>query len=279
MGADTMTIGYTESQRQRLAEMGCRSANDVFDTVEEREASFSDSISRLNSDSIAQLKRIQATSIRNDLADLEDRLARMLTGLGFLEFKTPTIIPVSALDKMSITEDHPLRRQIFYVDGKRCLRPMLATNLYVSMRNLRNCLDGPIRFFEIGSCFRRESHSTRHLEEFTMLNLVEMSPAAEPTDALKEHIRSVMETVGLDYRLSREESDVYIETIDVEVNGMEVASGAVGPHVLDAAHDIHEPWCGAGFGLERLIMAENGDRNIRRAGRSLAYLDGVRIDM
>lgn len=51
----------------------------------------------------------------------------------------------------------------------------------------------------------------------------------------------------MDYTLTREESDVYVETLDVEVDGTEVASGAVGPHRLDAAHDVHEAWAGVGF--------------------------------
>ena len=77
---------------------------------------------------------------------------------------------------------------------------------------------------------------------------------------------------------SREESDVYVETLDVEVNGTEVASGAVGPHKLDAAHDIHEAWAGVGFGLERLLMLANGKSSVRKTGKSNTYLDGFKID-
>ena len=87
-----------------------------------------------------------------------------------------------------------------------------------------------------------------------------------------------MKTVGLEYETVREESDVYVETLDVEVDGVEVASGAVGPHQLDVAHDIHEPWCGVGFGLERLLVLKNEKNSVRKTGRSLTYLNGRKID-
>ena len=179
---------------------------------------------------------------------------------------------------MTITPDHPLYKQVFFIDDKRALRPMLAPNLYVVMRRLRDHTDGPVRIFEIGQCFRKESKSYRHLEEFTMMNLVELGPEGDPMESLKTYIGDVMNAAELDYTLSREESDVYVETLDVEVNGTEVASGAVGPHKLDAAHDIHEAWAGVGFGLERLLMLANGKSSVRKTGKSNTYLDGFKID-
>jgi phenylalanyl-tRNA synthetase alpha chain len=155
---------------------------------------------------------------------------------------------------------------------------MLAPNLYYVMRKLREHTDGPVKIFEIGSCFRKESHSNAHLEEFTMLNLVELGPDRDATEALKEYIGDVMGVTGLDYTLSREESDVYKETLDVIIDGTEVSSGAVGPHTLDHAHDIHEPWSGVGFGLERLLMLMNNKGSVRKTGRSLSYLNGAKIN-
>ena len=111
-----------------------------------------------------------------------------------------------------------------------------------------------------------------------MMNLVDMGPDGDPTECLKEYIAIVMEAAGLDYTLSREESDVYVETLDVEVNGTEVASGAVGPHILDPAHDVHEPWAGVGFGLERLLMLKNGKSSVRKTGKSNTYLNGCKLD-
>jgi len=224
------------------------------------------------------IKGMIGSPSRHNLAQLESDLSEMLVSKGFIEVKTPAIISAAALEKMTITPEHPLYKQVFFIDEKRCLRPMLAPNLYYVMRKLRDHTDGPVRIFEIGSCFRKESHSGTHLEEFTMLNLVELGPERDASEALKEYIGDVMGVAGLDYTLSREESDVYRETLDVMIGDVEVSSGAVGPHVLDAAHDVHEPWSGVGFGLERLLMIMNDKSSVKRTGRSLSYLNGAKIN-
>jgi len=215
---------------------------------------------------------------RHQLAQLEADLSKALIARGFIEVKTPAIISLASLEKMTITPDHPLYKQVFIIDDKRCLRPMLAPNLYYVMRKLRDHTEGPVKIFEIGSCFRKESHSGAHLEEFTMLNLVEMGPERDATEALKEYIDDVMKVTGLDYKLSIEESDVYKETLDVMIGDMEVSSGAVGPHVLDPAHDVHEPWSGVGFGLERLLMLMNEKGSVKKTGRSLGFINGAKIN-
>lgn len=224
------------------------------------------------------IEEIISKPSRHCLTQLESDLAEVLKSKGFIEVRTPTIISAASLEKMTITPQHPLYKQVFFIDGKRCLRPMHAPNLYYVMRKLRDHTDGPVKIFEIGSCFRKESNSSEHLEEFTMLNLVEMGPERDATEALKEYIDDVMKVTGLEYELSVEESDVYKETLDVISNGIEVSSGAVGPHVLDAAHDVHEPWCGVGFGLERLLMLKNGKGSAKKTGRSLSYLNGAKIN-
>ena len=43
--------------------------------------------------------------------------------------------------------------------------------------------------------------------------------------------------------------------------------------------NIAENWAGLGVGLERLIRLKEGFMNIRRAGRSLIYLDGARLNI
>ncbi|MDR3205784.1 MAG: hypothetical protein LBT41_01595 [Candidatus Methanoplasma sp.] len=235
---------------------------------------MSDLVSR-NEKSISSMI---ASPSRHALTKLEADIAALLTSKGFIEVRTPTIVSSASLAKMTITEDHPLYKQVFFIDGKRCLRPMHAMNLYYVMRKLRDHTDGPVRIFEIGSCFRKESHSGTHLEEFTMLNLVELGPDRDATEALNEYITDIMDLTGLKYTLTREESDVYKETLDVDVGGVELASGAVGPHVLDEAHDIHEPWSGVGFGLERLLMLMNDRGSVRKTGRSLSYLNGAKIN-
>jgi pyrrolysyl-tRNA synthetase-like protein len=274
-----MEYKFTDPQVQRLREYGDDPRdNSVFSSEEERDRAFTKLMSHLMSRNEKGIKELIAEPRKHRLVKLEQDLAAALIADGFIEVRTPTIVSKAALAKMTITENHPLYKQMFFIDSKRCLRPMLATNLYYVMRKLRDHIDGPVKIFEIGSCFRAESHSNDHLEEFTMLNLVDMGPQGDTTEKLKKYIDIVMKTIGLDYELSREESDVYKETIDVLVNGEEVSSGAVGPHVLDTAHDVHEPWCGAGFGLERLIMMRDGGGSVKKTGRSLNYLNGYKIN-
>lgn len=271
--------GFTDPQIQHLLEYGDADYRDMeFADAQERDRQFAKLMSRTEAANDRAISGMIASPARHDLSALEARIAEALTARGFIEVRTPTFVTTQQLAKMTITPDKPLYKQVFFIDDRRALRPMLAPNLYVVMRKLRDHTDGPVRIFEIGQCFRKESKSYRHLEEFTMMNLVELGPEGDPVDTLKLYIDDVMKAAGLEYTLCREESDVYVETLDVEVDGTEVASGAVGPHVLDAAHDIHEPWSGVGFGLERLLMLANGRSSVRKTGKSNTYLNGCKID-
>jgi len=270
---------FTESQIQRLKEFGDNIEEKEFESADEREKAFSALFSELTAKNDLMIRDMISGPKRHVLSNLESELSEMLTKNGFIEVKTPLMISKASLEKMTITEESELYRQVFMIDGKKCLRPMLAPNLYHVMRKLRDRTKGPVRIFEIGSCFRKESRSNNHLEEFTMLNFVELGPEKDPTERLKELISKVMEITGLDHKIITEHSEVYRETLDVEVNGIEAASGAIGPHVLDEAHDIHEPWCGAGFGLERLLMEMMKKGNAKKVGRSLAYLNGAKIEL
>jgi pyrrolysyl-tRNA synthetase-like protein len=275
-----MPIVWTSSQTQRIRELGGQiEETEEFISDEARERAFSVMVEKLQAHHRRQIRELAASPRRHPLAELESSLANMLVGNGFIEVKTPTMISYEALKKMGITKEHPLYDQVFWLDEKRCLRPMLAPNLYYLMRQLKRNVKMPLRLFEIGTCYRKESHGNSHLEEFTMLNLVELKPDLDATDQLKKHIVSVMDVTGLKYELVPCESDVYVSTIDVEVNGVEVASGAVGPHILDKAHGITDPWSGVGFGLERLLLMKSGELNIKKVGRSLIYLNGARIDI
>ncbi|HIH69922.1 pyrrolysine--tRNA(Pyl) ligase large subunit [Methermicoccus shengliensis] len=274
-------IGFTDTQVQRLKELGgdqkivgCR-----FSSVADRDEVFETTVKNLVEENREKLRRMAHSPSRCSLFELEDRLASTLVGMGFMEVATPMLLSASNLKKMGIDESHPLWEQVFWVDKKRCMRPMLAPNLYFLLKHLKRNIKKPVRIFEIGPCFRKESQGSRHLEEFTMLNLVELAPDCEPTERLTELIEKVMGQIGLEYRLKNESSEVYGNTVDVEVDGVEVASGAVGPHFLDGAYGITDAWVGVGFGLERLLMVMEGHSNIRKVGRSLVYLNGARIDI
>lgn len=275
-----MTVGYTDAQKQRLREFGNGAVDGgEFEDLQSRDTAFAKALSRLAAENFKGVSAMIASPKRHGLTRLVSDISDALVAEGFIEVRTPIIITKKDLADMTITEDKPLFKQVFWIDDKRALRPMLAPNLYAVMRELRGFTDGPVKIFEAGPCFRRESHSGVHLEEFTMLNLVDMGPRGDPTEVLKGHIDAVMRAAGLpDYNLAREESDVYRETIDVDIGGQEVCSAAVGPHHLDAVHGVNEPWSGAGFGLERLLMLREGYGTARKGGASLSYLNGYRIN-
>src|SRR5690606_12971808 len=93
---------------------------------------------------------------------IENDLSNWLTDEeGSTRVETPIIIPYEKLEKMNIYEDHHLWQQIFKVDKTKALRPMLAPNLYDVMRELHRISKEPVKIFEIGSCFRRESQGAQ----------------------------------------------------------------------------------------------------------------------
>ncbi|MBR5740217.1 MAG: pyrrolysine--tRNA(Pyl) ligase large subunit, partial [Firmicutes bacterium] len=234
---------------------------------------------------------------RNDIFDLLEsrhltkyritgnKMSNWLMNEGFTEVITPTIISKESLRKMGIDSGSPFLEQVFWVDGKHCLRPMLAPNLYVEMRELLRITKKPVKIFEMGSCFRKESQGSQHLNEFTMLNLVELA-AVEDGKQLEELERlalNAMKALGLEegeYEFVQEDSEVYGKvSFDILINGMEVASGSYGPHFLDANWGVFDTWVGIGFGIERLTMALDRGRTIRRYGRTLSFIDGEPLNI
>ena len=287
MGANASVVrSFTVTQAQRLRELGAAEAKVVptFASAADRDAAY-----RILERELADAGRRQLEELRSGprtplLRRLETTLRDAVTDIGFVEVATPAIIAAEALDKMGVTSGDPLRDQVFWVERDRCLRPMLAPNLYTVMRRLGRTWPRPFGIFEIGSCWRRDSKGGRHLNEFTMMNLVELGTAPDDRDArLRALVAAVMKAAGLDdYELEATESEVYGTTLDVVAGGIEVCSTAVGPLPLDDAWAITEPWVGLGFGLERLLLVREGDPGggaIERFGRSVNYLDGVRLHL
>jgi phenylalanyl-tRNA synthetase alpha chain len=221
--------------------------------------------------------------MRPALCRLESNLVDVLVDQGFVQVSTPIIMSRGLLKKMSIDAQHPLSSQIYWLDKNKCLRPMLAPHLYFVLVDLLRLWDKPVRIFEVGPCFRKESHGSQHSSEFTMLNLVEMGlPAESREDRIREMGTLVAKAAGVvDYRFETVNSEIYGDTIDIEAgkDHIEIGSAAMGPHVLDRPWKITETWIGIGFGLERLLMAAENIRNLAKFGRSLAYLDGIRLNL
>ncbi len=276
-----MRLAFTVTQKQRLIELDAEEAITglVFNSEEERDSFFKNINRELVHKNRERLETLRHQRMRPAVREMEQLLVKTLNEAGFIEITTPTTMSGGMLARMGITGEHPLYQQVYWLDKNTCLRPMLAPNLYAMLGRLEKLWPDPVRIFEVGQCFRKESKGSRHLSEFTMLNLVEMGFEGDPRQRLKELTCLVMDTTGLLYSLEAENSEVYGDTVDVIVQGMEIASGATGPHSLDSAWNITKSWAGLGFGIERLVMAREGFKNIRRVGRSLMYLDGARLNI
>lgn len=275
---------FTVAQNQRLTELNGDSkvTGLDFDTKEERNIGFKQLELALVKENKAKLQRLLQKTHKPLIIQIEEVMTAWLTGIGFTRVSTPVIITADMLAKMTITSEHPLTDQVFWVDNKHCLRPMLAPNLYEVMRNLYAITNQPVRIFEFGSCFRKESQGAKHMNEFTMLNLVELAGVKEGDQMTRLEVlaHGAMEAVGINhYEIEVEKSEVYGETLDIVAEGMELASGAYGPHPLDPAWGIFDPWVGIGLGLERIAMLKGEYQTIKRAGKSIAYLDGVPLKL
>jgi len=274
---------WTDLQKKRLQELNCTDAQEMrcFGSTEERDAAFKQEETVLKRQAREHLALLQEVTRRPALCRMESALVEALTGAGYVQVSTPVILAKSMLARMTIDDNHALFSQVFWLDDKRCLRPMLAPNLYTLLKDLLRLWPKPVRIFEIGSCFRKESQSSNHLNEFTMLNLVEWGlPEEERLSRLQEMAALVMRAVGIQgFSFEKEESVVYGDTIDVMLGDLELGSGAMGPHVLDGLWGMTGTWMGLGFGLERLTMVREGRRNVRSVGKGLSYLDGVRLNL
>ncbi len=275
-----MTYIFTRTQMQRLKEL---EAPDEFfglnfETENERNKRFqeiSTSLEKYHRENIKNFLKGKMLELKR----IEQELERVIVSEGFVEVITPTIISKTFIERMGINDHHPLWKQIFWVDESRCLRPMLAPSLYYMMSQLRK-FTNTVRIFEIGQCFRRETTGQQHLEEFTMINLVEYGDIKEPEKQISYMNDLIFRSIGLtDYEINQVDSLVYGTTFDVLIGGIEVASAAIGPHPLDKNWDVFEPWSGIGVGLERLLMVKEKYKNIKRVSRSLCYLNGWRLDI
>ena len=276
---------YSVTQKQRLVELnaGKDITEQEFETVEERNAAYKD-VEKM----LVKLNREKLSTLMNEehiplSLRVEDMLEAWLTKEeGFTRVATPIILHSEKIKKMNIDNDDKLREQIFWLAGNKCLRPMLAPNLYEVMRDINRVTNGPVKIFEAGSCFRKESQGAQHMNEFTMLNLVEYASVKEGEQArrLEELAHGAMRAVGIDkYELKRQSSGVYIETLDIEVDGVEIASGSFGPHPLDANWGVFDTWVGIGIGIERLAMVKGEYQTIKRAGKSTTYVNGIPLKL
>jgi phenylalanyl-tRNA synthetase alpha chain len=280
-----VAITWTETQLRRLNELDTseKELKQTFEDERLREQAYQELEKKQVTRQRRRLNEFREIHMRPALCRLESKLIDVLLGQGFAQVTTPIMMSRGLLKKMSIDAHHPLNSQIYWLDINKCLRPMLAPHLYYVLVDLLRLWDKPVRIFEVGPCFRKESHGSQHSSEFTMLNLVEMGlPAESRQDRIEEMGALITEAAGVrNYRFETVTSEIYGDTIDIEAgkDNIEIGSAAMGPHPLDRPWRINATWIGIGFGLERLLMTTENTRNLAKFGRSLAYLDGIRLNI
>lgn len=278
-------LTFSEVQQMRLQALGAEESaiNQEFEDANARNKFFQKLEQKLVVEQKEKLQVLVETKRRPRIVELEENLSALLRAEGFIQVHTPIMLAKNRLIKMGITEDSPMFEQVFWIDNKRCLRPMLAPHLYEYMIDLGKLLPRPLRLFEIGPCFRKETHGAKHSNEFTMLNLVEMG-VPEDTDfiaRLKELGSLVLAEANIqNWQMPIENSTVYGDAYDfVDENNLELASSAIGPLEMDKTWGVTENWIGIGFGLERLVMSASKESNLAKAGRNISYLDGIRLHL
>ncbi len=280
-----MAISWTHTQARRLRELDAADSefDRQFESDSDREKVYQKLEKQLITEHRRRLHEFRKLHLRPALCRLESKLVEVLVKQGFVQVATPIIMSKGLLAKMSIDTKHPLNSQIYWLDKNKCLRPMLAPHLYYVLVDLLRLWDKPVRIFEVGPCFRKESKGAQHSSEFTMLNLVEMGlPAETREDRIKELGALVSEAAGVsEYQFDTVVSEIYGDTIDIVAGAdrLEIGSSAMGPHPLDRPWKITDTWIGIGFGLERMLMVAGNTRNLAKMGRSITYLDGIRLNI
>ncbi|MBP1909574.1 pyrrolysine--tRNA(Pyl) ligase [Methanolobus bombayensis] len=271
----SMKTEFTSLQKNRI--LSLLGPGEMISFSKEKR-SFAELESTLTLQRKKDIREMYENSRENNLGKLERTITEFFVDMGFLEVKSPILIPFEYMERMGVGEDKKLSEQIFRVGDSMCLRPMLAPGLYNHLRKFDNVLPDPVRIFEIGPCYRKESDGNSHLEEFTMLNFCQMGSNCN-REELEYLISELLDFLEIEYKIEADSCMVYGDTIDVMHKKMELSSAVVGPVPMDMDWGVNKPWIGAGFGLERLLKAKHDLKNIKRAGRSESYYNGISINL
>ena len=274
-GTKTKDAGFTQSQKDRIVSL---LGPDEMISFSKEKRSFQELEVTLINKRKEDLREVYEDSRENLLGKLERQITEFFVDRGFMEIKSPILIPFEYMERMGVGEDTKLSQQIFRVDENMCLRPMLAPGLYNYLYKFDNVLPDPIRIFEIGPCYRKESDGKSHLEEFTMLNFCQMGSKCTRENLILL-IQDFLDFLNIEHEIVSDNCMVYGETIDVLHKDMELSSAVVGPIPQDIDWGINKPWMGAGFGLERLLKVMHNFKTIKRAARCENYYNGISTNL
>ncbi|MDR9756843.1 MAG: hypothetical protein RJR35_08955 [Thermoanaerobacterales bacterium] len=110
-----MDVTWTATQKQRLIELNAdETLHDcVFPDTVAREKRFKQLERELVKTNKEQLLALKNTTFRPLLCQLESKLVDRLTQEGFVQVVTPILLSRGMLNKMTITSEHPLVKQVF----------------------------------------------------------------------------------------------------------------------------------------------------------------------
>ena len=135
--AEPEGVRLTATQLQRLRELGAgRALAARLRRAAERDAAFRTAEDGLVRAGRRHLKDLSEGVRRRACSSSRPRCAPRSPAPGSCPCLTPLIIAAESLAKMGIEHGHPLRDQVFWLEDGRCLRPMLAPNLYTMLRRL-----------------------------------------------------------------------------------------------------------------------------------------------
>jgi len=205
------------------------------------------------------------------LAVTFDRVAAVLTGLGFQEMHGPEVEEYQYnFAALNYPEEHPAmdEQMSFYLAEDLLLR----TQTTALQGRVMPTLEPPFRVFTLGRCFRYEAVDATHSHTFHQVD-----------GFMVDHVVSLADLKGTLAALARE---LFGEEVEVRFRpdffpfvepGVEIAvssrggwlelggAGLIHPHVLRYVGLDPEAWSGFAFGLglDRMPMHAHGIRDIR----------------
>ncbi|OGE30570.1 phenylalanine--tRNA ligase subunit alpha [Candidatus Daviesbacteria bacterium RIFCSPHIGHO2_01_FULL_44_29] len=115
----------------------------------------------------------------NPLTEFENHIVQVFSKLGFQQYDAPQIdTDINNFQVLNIPENHPARdlQDTFYIDstnfGIEPGRILMRTHTSNSQIRIMTEYPAPVRFMNIGRCFRNESTDARHEHTFDQFELV-----------------------------------------------------------------------------------------------------------
>jgi len=159
------------------------------------------------------------------------RLADLLSGLGYLETNSYSLISKLELGRMNV--DYPAIELSNANEDYNCLRNWITPSLLKILSENRHH-DYPQRIFETGTCFAKDETKETNTKEFYRLALLTTHKDADFTEA-KQALDYIMSALDLKYEIEEAEHNSFIigRVGRVVIDGKKIAYiGEIHPQVL-----------------------------------------------